>query len=407
MKNVLIVGGGAAGFFCAISLAELSAENKIIILESGKKTLRKVKVSGGGRCNITHDCFDPKLLSTHYPRGQKELIGPFFKWQPKDMIHWIEANGVPTKIEKDGRVFPRSNSSQSVIDCLENIARKKQIEIRKETPVRSFTRNESNKQWDLELENGNLLNADCICIASGSIKGSRLVDSIEKLGHSVNLPIPSLFAFDTPCHTLSELSGASIHKVEIEIVGSRFKQSGPILLTHKGISGPAVIKLSSWAAKELHQKNYRFEVQINWLDQCKPEELRQELRGFKEKFAKSTIQNCPFACLPKRLWRKLLDQFLLPRTQTWAHLSNAVEKKMIQALTQYRIQIDGKSTNKEEFVTCGGIQLPEIDFTTMESKKAPNLFFAGECLDIDGVTGGFNFQSAWTTARIAALKMAS
>jgi predicted Rossmann fold flavoprotein len=264
-----------------------------------------------------------------------------------------------------------------------------------------------NKQWDLELENGNLLNADCICIASGSIKGSRLVDSIEKLGHRVNLPIPSLFAFDTPCHTLSELSGASIHKVEIEIVGSRFKQSGPILLTHKGISGPAVIKLSSWAAKELHQKNYRFEVQINWLDQCKPEELRQELHRFKKRFAKSTIQNCPFACLPKRLWRKLLDQFLLPPTQTWAHLNNAQEKTMIKALTRYRIKIDGKSTNKEEFVTCGGIQLPEVDFTTMESKKAPNLFFAGECLDIDGVTGGFNFQSAWTTARIAAIKMAS
>ena len=403
----VIVGGGAAGYFCANSIAEFNPNIRIKLLETGSQTLRKVKISGGGRCNVTHHCFDPKILSGNYPRGQKELIGSFYRWQPRDMISWLEKKGVSLKTEEDGRIFPTSNKSQSIIDCLEQFLKSDNVQIRKNCMVRSFKKINSGKTWEVKLENEETLLADRICIATGSIKGSKLIDSLEALGHQMTLPVPSLFAFNSLSHELSELSGISVQKVKIQIVGSNFCQEGPILITHKGISGPGVIKLSSWAARELYQRDYRFNVRINWLGMNGLQTAKETIAVCKKSSASSQIRICPFANLPKRLWIKLIHHLNISSELTWAHLRKSDEENIVKSLTEYVLEINGKSTNKEEFVTCGGINLKEVNFKTMESKKESNLFFAGECLDIDGVTGGFNFQAAWTTARIAATQMAN
>ena len=403
---MIVVGGGAAGFFCAISIAELNSSTKVTLLEAGKKTLRKVKISGGGRCNLTHHCFEPKLLTSHYPRGQRELLGPFFQWQPKDMIQWFTERGIATKREADGRVFPVSNSSRSIIDCFEKEVRKKDIQVLRNSMVTNIQCIKNTNSWLVETEGGATHEGDQLCIATGTLKNSRISSCLEKLGHTLSPPIPSLFAFNVSSHPLSGLSGLSLQDAEVTIPSLSISQMGPVLITHKGISGPAVIKLSSWAAKKLFFKDYRFEVLINWLGSNGGMEGRMVLKNVRKEHPRSIIGNCPYPLIPKRLWVKLLEQQSIAKDITWAHLSKEQEKSIYEYLTAFRLPVDGKSTNKEEFVTCGGVSLTDVNFKTLESKKAKGLFFAGECLDIDGVTGGFNFQSAWTTARIAATRIA-
>ena len=406
-REVIVVGGGAAGFFCAISVAELNPCTRVTLLEAGKKTLRKVKVSGGGRCNLTHHCFEPKLLTSHYPRGQRELLGPFFQWQPKDMIQWFTERGIATKREADGRVFPVSNSSQSIIDCFENEVRRKNIQLLKNSMVTDIQHIKNTNSWLVETEEGTIHRGAQLCIATGTLKNSRISSCLEKLGHTLTPSVPSLFAFNVPTHPLSDLSGLSLQDAEVTIPSLSISQIGPVLITHKGISGPAVIKLSSWVAKKLFDKDYKFEVLINWLGSSDDREGRMGLKNVRKEHPRSTIGNCPYPSIPKRLWVKLLEQQSIAKEITWAHMSKEQEKSIYNHLTAFRLLVDGKSTNKEEFVTCGGVSLRDVNFKTLESKRAKGLFFAGECLDIDGVTGGFNFQSAWTTARIAATKIAN
>jgi len=401
-RQAVVIGGGAAGFFCAISIAEFNPDIRVLILESGKQTLRKVKISGGGRCNLTHHCFEPQSLVTNYPRGQRELLGPFFQWQPNDMIRWFHNRGISTKIEEDGRVFPSSNSSQSIIECFESQARDAGIQVIKNSLVTSFGYSESKGLWEVNTEKGVSYSASYLCVACGTLKHSKISTCLEKLGHSISPPIPSLFAFNIPNHPLAKLSGLSLPNARVSIPSLRIYQDGPILVTHRGVSGPAVIKLSSWAAKELFQKNYRFTIEINWLGAPEDSRSTETIKNVRAQNPKSSIAKCPFKVIPKRLWQKLLQIHNIPPDITWSHLSRQQEEIIWGGLVKFSLPVEGKTTNKEEFVTCGGVTLKEINFKTMESKKIEKLFFAGECLDIDGVTGGFNFQSAWTTARLAA-----
>ena len=406
-QQAVVIGGGAAGFFCAISIAEFNPDIRVLILESGKQTLRKVKISGGGRCNLTHHCFEPQSLVTHYPRGQRELLGPFFQWQPNDMIRWFHDRGIPTKREEDGRVFPSSNSSQSVIECFESEARGAGIQVIKNSPVTSFGYSEGNGLWEVKTEKAETYTASHLCVACGTLKHSKISSYLEALGHSISPPIPSLFAFNIPKHPLAELSGLSLPEAQVSIPSLKISQEGPILITHRGLSGPSVIKLSSWAAKKLFQKNYRFTININWLGAAEGSKSAETIKNARAQYPKSSIAKCPFTVIPKRLWQKLLEIQNIPQDITWSHLSRQQEEMILDGLVRFSLPVDGKTTNKEEFVTCGGVSLKEINFKTMESKKIERLFFAGECLDIDGVTGGFNFQSAWTTARIAAKHISS
>jgi len=406
-QQAVVIGGGAAGFFCAISIAEFNPDIRVLILESGKQTLRKVKISGGGRCNLTHHCFEPRSLVTHYPRGQRELLGPFFQWQPNDMIRWFHNRGISTKREEDGRVFPSSNSSQSIIECFESEARDAGIQVIKNSPVTSFGYSEGQESWEVNTGNGETYSSSHLCVACGTLKYSRISSCLEKLGHSISPPIPSLFAFNVHSHPLATLSGLSLPNVRVSIPSLKISQDGPILITHRGVSGPAVIKLSSWAAQKLFHKDYRFTIEINWLGASEDWTSTETIKNARVQYPKSSITKCPFDIIPKRLWQKILEIQNIPHDLTWSHLSRQQEERIWNGLVKFNLPVDGKTTNKEEFVTCGGVSLKEINFKTMESKKIERLYFAGECLDIDGVTGGFNFQSAWTTARIAAKHISS
>jgi predicted Rossmann fold flavoprotein len=406
-QQAVVIGGGAAGFFCAISIAEFNPDIRVLILESGKQTLRKVKISGGGRCNLTHHCFEPQSLVTNYPRGQRELLGPFFQWQPNDMIRWFYDRGISTKTEEDGRVFPLSNSSQSIIECFESQARNAGIQIIKNSTVTSFGYSEGKGLWQVNTHKGETHTSSHLCVACGTLKNSRILSCLEKLGHSISPPIPSLFAFNIPSHPLAKLSGLSLPNARVSIPSLKIYQDGPILVTHRGVSGPAVIKLSSWAAQKLFQKNYRFTIEINWLGAPEDSRSTETIKNARVQNPKSSIAKCPFQVIPKRLWQKLLQIHNIPPDITWSHLSRQQEEIIWGGLVKFSLPVEGKTTNKEEFVTCGGVTLNEINFKTMESKKIEKLFFAGECLDIDGVTGGFNFQSAWTTARLAAKEISA
>ncbi|MDA7757268.1 NAD(P)/FAD-dependent oxidoreductase [Opitutales bacterium] len=402
--KTLVIGGGAAGYFTAITAAEINPSADIRIVEAGKKILRKVKISGGGRCNLTHHCFDPKELSLRYPRGPRELRGAFHHWQPLDTIKWFEQRGVETKTEDDGRMFPKSNSSQTVIDCLTETARKAGIKTLRENRLLNIEK--LHDKWKLTLAGGETLIANRVCLALGSLKSSGLEESLSKLGHKIHPSMPSLFSFNLKAHPLRDLAGISVQNATVLNHPLGKKQNGPILITHRGLSGPAVLRASAWDAENLAKLNYRFETEINWLGQMKPEDLKNQLNDFRKKIPTQRTSQNPFPELPKRLWIKILDLISIPLETTWAHLSKQHSRNLVGNLLSFRAQVDGKTTNKDEFVTCGGICLKEVDFKTMESKIHPGLFFAGECLNLDGITGGFNFQAAWTTGRIAGQSMA-
>lgn len=395
--DLAVIGGGAAGFFGAIIAAEINPNLSIIILEKTTKLLSKVKVSGGGRCNVTHHCFDPTPLSKHYPRGSRELKSLFRKFQAKDIVTWFESKGVKLKTEEDGRIFPVSNNSQTIIDCFLREAEKHQIQIKMHAEVRKISAHEN--EFALEL-NGENLFAKKILIASG---GYNNLQSYEWLKPAIIIPpIPSLFTFNDSDKKFNDLMGVSVAQAEIKIAGTKFSETGPLLITHWGLSGPAVIKLSAWAAEYLHDKKYEFTALINWTGSVSEEGIRKDLQEININHGKQKISTNPLYKIPSRLWARLCELAEIEPNKTWAELPRKNLNRLVEFIIRCPFEIKGKTTFKEEFVTCGGVDLKSIDLETMESKLTKGIYFAGEVLNIDGETGGFNFQSAWTTAYVAA-----
>jgi len=399
-----IIGGGAAGFFSAVTLAQKNPDADISIFDSSKQFLRKVKISGGGRCNVTHSCFEPKELALHYPRGEKELKGAFYTWQPRDTVDWFEERGVQIKTEDDGRMFPVSDNSQSIIDCLHRQVIKNGVVLCEGIGVKSLLHEE--EQFTLGFSNGMSKRFDRVCVATGSMKSSSLTTSLEKLGHSIEPLAPSLFAFDITDERLKELAGISLENVSVRVKSNGKSQTGPILITHRGLSGPAILKLSAWEARQLNESDYQFEIELNWLGVRTESDLQTLFARMRNQKGQQLLKTKLFEELPRRLWEKILSSVKIEGTLQWAQLPKKLEAQLIKELITAIFQVRGKTMNKEEFVTCGGIRLKEVNFKKMESRVIPHLYFAGECLDYDGITGGFNFQGAWTTGYIAGTSMA-
>jgi predicted Rossmann fold flavoprotein len=397
--DILIVGGGAAGFFSAINTAQKNPKLKIGILERGSNVLSKVRISGGGRCNVTHAEFEPKPLSSNYPRGQKELLGPFHAFMTGDTMQWFEDRGVRLKIEEDGRVFPESNSAQTIIDCFTSEADKYNIDVLLNHSVQNIIT--SNKRWELATPKGTF-SAEKILIATGS--SPKIWTLLEELGHQVVTAVPSLFTFSISDPRLKSIPGVVAKHVELAVNDSTLTSSGPLLITHAGISAPSVLKLSAYGAIELAKRNYNFDLTINFIAQDFTTCLR-ELEHQKNESPKKLVRKSALFGLPKRLWEQLVIGAYFPTDIKWAETNQKQLQKLATQLTSAVFKVTGKSTFKEEFVTAGGVALKEINFKTFESKIHNNLFFAGEVLNIDAVTGGFNFQNAWTGAFIAAQKM--
>ena len=417
--RAVIAGGGAAGFFAAITCAEADPAREVILLEATAHLLAKVKISGGGRCNVTHACFEPRELVKRYPRGARELTGAFHRFQPRDTVAWFAARGVALKTESDGRMFPTTDDSQTIVDCLQNAATSAGVQIRTRCGLTSVAEASapgsaggppaSDAPFTLTLTTGETLACDRLLLATGGPKsgvgpGASLA---EKLGHTVEPPVPSLFTFHVDDPRLRELSGLSVADVVATVRDTRLRETGPLLITHWGLSGPAILKLSAWGARELHARGYRFTLFLNWLAGKSTEQARDELAAARAAYPRRQLATGnPFG-VPQRLWERLVEAAGLPPTTVWTSTSNQALAALATQLTAGEFSVTGKSMNKDEFVTCGGVRLNEVDFKTMQSRVRPGLYFAGEALDIDGVTGGFNFQAAWTTARLAGLAMAS
>ncbi len=404
--RLAIVGGGAAGFFTALTAAEANPGARITLYERGQKWLAKVKISGGGRCNVTHSCFDPKELSTRYPRGSRELRAAFHRWQPQDTLDWFAARGVKIKREDDGRMFPVTDDSQTIIDCFLRCAQEAGIERLKGVGLKSLTAR-SDGGYRLERTDGQTDGADAVCIAAGSLKASPLVRAIEALGHTIEPLAPSLFAFNVADKRTHGLAGLSVQDAEVRVNDGGKPQQGPILITHRGLSGPAILRLSAWEARALQEENYHFAISINWLGQTTENQVREQFNRLRKRSGKTNVTAKVFDAIPRRLWERLVSVSGISEDMRWAQLPKDQENALIQELVAGSYSIQGKTTNKDEFVTCGGVCRKEIDWRRMESKMAPGLHFAGECIDIDGITGGFNFQAAWTTGHIAGESMAN
>lgn len=388
--DIIIVGGGAAGFFTAINIAEKNKHLKVAILERGKEVLSKVRISGGGRCNVTHACFVPNDLVKFYPRGEKELRGPFHQFCSGDTIEWFENHGVALKIEEDGRMFPESNSSQTIIDCFTDNVHKLGIQVLTNQSVQSLFLTED--FWKVETNNETFACKKLI-ISAGS--NPKVWEMLSELGHTIIPPIPSLFTFNIKDPRIKDLMGLSAF-ASVKVKGSKLSASGPLLITHWGMSGPGILRLSAWGARELADKNYQFALLVNWLNDIDLEEAVGVLKSLKEEHSKKTIvKKSPFE-FPNRLWESLVLASGITQETKWADLSKKQLTQLAEQLTNGVFQVNGKSTFKEEFVTAGGVDLKEINFKTMESKLLPNLYLAGEVLNIDAITGGFNFQNAWT-----------
>jgi predicted Rossmann fold flavoprotein len=403
VAEIVIVGGGAAGFFAAIAAARANADCKVSLFERSSQFLSKVRISGGGRCNVTHALLDPRMFTTRYPRGERELISPFHRFSADDTVAWFEARGVRLKREEDGRMFPVTDSSQTIIDCL--------IKEAKEAGVRLFTRKgvetarvRAEGGFDLKFNDGESIACDRLLLATGGCRSIGGVELARSLGHTIEPPVPSLFSLHIPASWLRSLPGVSVNDVQISV--EKLRERGPLLIMHNGISGPAVLRLSAWGARVLHEMNYRFSLRVNWVPEMNEAELRTEFQSRRQTEPTRRVNNSPISALPARLWENLVSNAgIFPET-IWTTLTRAGMNELIQQLRATQIEVDGKSLNKDEFVTCGGVRLREINFKTMERRVTPNLYFAGELLDIDGITGGFNFQAAWTTGWIAGHAMA-
>ena len=397
--DVLIVGAGAAGYFSAITCAEQNNSLRIAIIEKNAKVLQKVLVSGGGRCNVTHECFDNKKLVEFYPRGGKKLLSVFKQFNPTDTIDWFQLNGVPIKAEADGRMFPVSNQSSSIINCLCSKADALGIQLLLRTELLSIQQS-SDESFTLTTNNG-LIHTQKLIITSGGAAKKDAYNFIEKLGVRLKPPIPSLFTFNIPKHPLNDLMGVVVQNAEVKIPELKLTSKGSLLITHWGFSGPCIIKLSAFAAEQLHQRNYEYQVSISWIGSRNTDAVIQTLTAFKNEHAAKNIENAIPMQLPKRLWLYLIEYLLEKPEKKWMDISLKFIHRLAEKLCNDLYHAKGKTTFKEEFVTCGGVDLEDVNLESMSHKKLKNLYFAGEVLDIDGVTGGFNFQAAWSTAFIA------
>ena len=395
-KDVIIIGGGAAGFFAAINIAINNSKLKILVLERGNEGLQKVKISGGGRCNVTHAEFIPSDLCSNYPRGNKELLGPFHNFMTTDTIKWFEERGVEMKTEKDGRIFPVSNNSQTIIDCFLNEVHTKKIEVLYNHSVKSFKKN--GESWILHTQE-KTFSSSKVLISTGSNRN--MWNMLKELNHTIVEPVPSLFSFNIDDKRISSIPGITINDVEIKVLNSKISSQGPLLITHKGLSAPSILKLSAFGALEFASLGYKFSISVNFL-KISVLECLEKLKTFKNNLSKKRVSKLSPFGIPIRLWKELAAYSKIKEEKTWAELNNEDLQSLAKQLTSSIFKVTGKSTFKEEFVTAGGIDLKEINFKTFESKLHDNLFFAGEILNIDAVTGGFNFQNAWTGAYIAA-----
>ena len=394
--DIIIVGGGAAGFFTAINCVEKNPKLKVAILERGQEVLSKVRISGGGRCNVTHACFVPNDLVKFYPRGEKELRGPFHQFCSGDTIEWFEKHGVELKIEEDGRMFPVSDSSQTIIDCFISATKKMGIDVVKGQSVKSIFKGFD--YWKVETHHESF-SCQKLIMTTGS--NPKIWEMLTEIGHSIVPPVPSLFTFNIKDNRIKDLMGVSA-LATVKVKNSKLEASGPLLITHWGMSGPGILRLSAWGARELHNKNYQFVIQVNWLNDATIEETTSKLKELKLEHSKKAVsKKSPFD-LPNRLWESLVLASEINDQTKWADLTKNQLQNLASQLVNGEFQVNGKSTFKEEFVTAGGIDLKEINFKTMESKLHENLYFAGEIVNVDAITGGFNFQNAWTSGFIIA-----
>ena len=398
----MIIGGGAAGFFTAINAKEMNPELDITILEKGKEVLQKVKISGGGRCNVTHACFEPKELVQFYPRGEKELLGPFHQFMTGDTFEWFENNGIPLKIEKDNRVFPESNTSQTIIDCFLGKTKALGIPVLKNHGVNSIKK--QGDSWLVTTKEQQFV-CDAVVMAAGSSK--KVWELSKVLRHSIISPVPSLFTFNIKDFRIKDLLGISVPNATVQLEDTNLEASGPLLITHWGMSGPAILKLSAFGARVLAEKNYEYQVEVNWLSRPTHKIVNVLLNLKKKHSKKQVIVRSPFEEIPKRLWERFVLATTIKTTFNWADVSHEQIDALANQLTKSVYTAKGKSTFKEEFVTAGGVDLREINFKNFESKLQNNLFFVGEVLNIDAVTGGFNFQNAWTGGWLCAKALAS
>jgi len=398
-KRIIIIGAGAAGIFGAINIASKNQEHEVLVLEKSSKLLSKVKISGGGRCNVTNSCQEPKELIKNYPRGNKKLKKAFEQFGTLETVNWFESKGVKLKAEEDGRMFPTTDDSQTIIDCLLNECKKLNVQIR--TKIIVETIEPKSTGFLLKIKEGENIECNKILIATGGHHKKEGFDWLTKLGHNISEPVPSLFTFNLHKSDITQLSGVSVQEAEVKIAGSKLSYVGPLLITHWGMSGPAVLKLSAWGARILHEKNYEYSVLVNWLVDANEEEARQKLYDFQTKNPKKKLFTSNPFLLPKRLWDYILTKCDIDDEIRWNNFSGKKFNKLVNHLIADLYEASGKTTFKEEFVTAGGIKLGDVNMQTMESRKCPGLYFAGEVLDIDGITGGFNFQAAWTTAWLA------
>lgn len=394
--DIIIIGGGAAGFFTAINIVENNPNLNVAILERGKTVLEKVRISGGGRCNVTHACFVPNDLVKFYPRGERELKGPFNQFCSGDTIEWFEKHGVELKIEEDGRMFPVSDSSETIIDCFMETVKKLKIDVLTNHSVQELYKTETH--WKVTTTQ-DVFTCENVVMATGS--NPKIWELLQNLGHSIEEPVPSLFTFNVKDARTKELMGIAT-PATVKVKKSKLEASGPLLITHWGLSGPGILRLSAWGARELADKKYHFAILVNWLHETSFDEAIEVLKESKEENAKKSVSKYPQFELPKRLWENLVKAAGILEETKWADLNKVQLNALTEQLTNGEYQVNGKSTFKEEFVTAGGIQLKEVNFKTMESKLLPNLYFAGEILNIDAITGGFNFQNAWTGGFIVA-----
>ena len=404
-ERIVIAGGGAAGFFAAIACAQANRDCDVSLFERTSQFLTKVRISGGGRCNVTHAVFDPRSFTERYPRGERELISPFHRFSALDTIAWFEVRGVPLKREEDGRMFPATDLSETVITCLLAEAKGAGVRLFARKGIEGATVRPENG-FDLKLSDGESIECDRLLLATGGCRDPIGAEIARTLGHTIEPAVPSLFSLHVPTRWLRALPGISVTDVELSVPGTKLRERGPLLITHNGVSGPAVLRLSAWGARILHQLDYRFQLRVKWTPAMNDTALREEFQERRRSQPNRRVIKSPVAALPVRLWEQLvMNAAIVPET-IWTSLKRAGIAALIRELRATELEVNGKSLNKEEFVTCGGVRLREINFKTMESRIIPGLYFAGELLDIDGITGGFNFQSAWTTGWIAGHAMA-
>lgn len=404
-EKIAIIGGGAAGFFAAIACARANPASEVSIYERGSEFLTKVRISGGGRCNVTHACFDPRAMSERYPRGERALISPLHRFSPSDTVAWFEGRGVRLKTEPDGRMFPVTDSSQTIIDCLVDEAKAAGVRLFARKAVEQ-ARPASPRGFELSVSSGEVIRCDRLLLATGGSRSPGGAQIAESLGHTITPPVPSLFSFHVAAPWLRLLPGVSVQDVEASVSGTPLRERGALLITHNGVSGPAILRLSAWGARILHSLDYEFVLRVNWIPDLDDEQIRAQLQTLRQSNPNRRVANSPIAPLPVRLWEQLALAAGIDRETRWTTLTRASAIALARSLTRTELKVNGKSLNKEEFVTCGGVNLREIDFKTMESRITPRLYFAGELLDLDGITGGFNFQAAWTTGWIAGHAMA-